>query len=202
MASSTIQKRLIAGLQMAALAVFLLLAHNNWVLRREVDGMRAALLRSHRDASSRTLRPGERVDGIPLRNLKDEVVILDPKAAPVRHLVAVINPACSACGDMARDLERISSGRGSDRVWVISLRQPSETEAFAARYRLEASTYRLADGVSSIHRFKLSTYPQAFVLAPPGIVLKRSDKVSDCLPAFTAATRSFSSKVASEDLAK
>jgi hypothetical protein len=172
----TITLRLLA---FAGVALFLGLVYTNHLLRRRLDETRHALRRAQQQLSSHVVSAGERFESLRVLDASDRPRILEANGrGPV--LVAVVNPTCDSCVEVADAVKEVLRTHAGGTVWLLSQGDAAGTRDFARRHGVEAVTYRLPDDLNPFVRQRLARAPQVFVVDGHENVVRTCETVASC----------------------
>ncbi|HEX6738509.1 MAG TPA: hypothetical protein VF310_09565 [Vicinamibacteria bacterium] len=169
--------RLLGG---AGVAVFLALLYSNYRLRDRLQVLEHSLRRARQQASSRVVRAGERFESLRAIDVAGSLHLLEARAQPSGVMVAVVNPECASCQEVAAELRAHLRARAEPPLWLVSVGDAETTRDFASRNQLEPVTYRLPDDTNPFLRQRLSSVPQVFVVDRHEQVIRTCETVARC----------------------
>ncbi len=168
-------------LNVAFILVFVWLAVNNIILRRQLNDMQQEVIRARRALSSTAFAAGDRLDSMRLVDLTGAERLFDLKRVAQPTLFAVVDPSCSSCGELARDAARLARENPRMLVKVIALGDRDGAATFSRRIEMRGNVFQLPVDTPAVLRQKLMAAPQAFVVAPRGIVIATCERIAQCV---------------------
>jgi hypothetical protein len=171
----------------AGVAVFLALIYSNYRLRDRLHVLEQSLKRAQQQVSSRVVRLGERFESLRALDVSGGLHLLEPRGQPSGVLVAVVNPECASCQEVAAEVHAHLGARAQPALWLVSVGDAETTRDFARRHQLEQVTYRLPDDVNPFLRQRLSSVPQVFVVDSRERVIRTCETVARCAADTRAA---------------
>jgi hypothetical protein len=152
-------------LELAVVAVFVLLLWNNYSLRQQ-QARSAAARRSSNGFVAR-----ERIGVIPATTLDGTRRDLDLRNG--RALVAIVNPTCDSCRGLAQSV------RNAPDVRVLSVAPLDETRAMARELGFDANTSVAASPIPQELQSRLRVYPQILIV-DRGEVVRTCARIEEC----------------------
>lgn len=165
----------------AFVLVFVWLAVNNIILRRQLNDMQQEVIRARRALSSTAFAPGDRLDSMRLVDLAGAERLFDLKRVAQPTLFAIVDPSCSSCEELAKDAARLARENPRLFVKVIALGDRDGAVAFSNRIEMPNNVFQLPADTPAVLRQKLMAAPQAFVVAPRGIVVATCERIAQCV---------------------
>lgn len=150
-------------LEVAVVAVFVLLIWNNFTLRRQQARSAAA------SKAARGFAVREKVGAIPAMTLDGRRSDLDLRNG--RGIVAIVNPTCDSCREL------MASARNVPDVHVLSTASPAESRALAKDLGPNARV--LVQPIAGELGTRLQIAPQAFVI-DRGEIVRTCARITEC----------------------
>jgi hypothetical protein len=171
----------------AGVMVLLALIYSNYRLRDRIQVLEHSLRRAQQQVSSRVVRPGERFESLRALDVAGGLHLLEARHQPSGVLVAVVNPECASCQEVAAEVRAHVRDRAEPPLWLVSVGEAETTRDFARRNELEHVTYRLPDDLNPFLRQRLSSVPQVFVVDSRERVIRTCETVARCAAGPDAA---------------
>ncbi|HEX9986269.1 MAG TPA: hypothetical protein VGF69_23620 [Thermoanaerobaculia bacterium] len=158
------------ALEIGFAILFVVLAWNNFTLRRQLAAAAVTPARSGADAN---FVAGDRLGRLDVLDLTGRKASLDLSTG--RTLVAVVNPTCKSCVQTVAELSaaRLKNAR------VLSVASPAETSPLVTRANLAAFTSVVPPNLNGDTGRKLVHFPQVLVV-DQGTVVRTCKTVAEC----------------------
>jgi hypothetical protein len=159
-------------IEVVLLGCFVFLLWSNLRLRSEVRGLRAAA-KAAAAPSTRSFESGDAFaanDFVPCQGCGTQTW---PSG---RKIVAIVNPSCDSCEEVARNLTNAIPSLHIMPV-VISTGDDAATTTFARKHGFGHFTFRISPAAS---RAKFAANPQVLI-ADDAFVIKRCRSIDDCV---------------------
>jgi hypothetical protein len=156
------------ALEVGVAILFVVLAWNNFTLRRELAQVRAA---SPARGAVSSFAPGDSLAVVQAVDLAGRPVTLDFRTS--RTLVAIVNPGCKSCETTVAALKGATGAR------VLSVASPAETRPLMERGGIAHFAWSLPAGTPGELGRKMHHYPQTFIV-DRSIVVRTCRSVEEC----------------------
>jgi hypothetical protein len=157
------------ALEIGFAILFVVLAWNNFTLRRQLAAAVATPARNGADAGY--FITGDKLERLDVLDLSGRPAAVDFRST--RTLVAIVNPTCRSCVATVADLT------GARNARVLSVASPAETAPLVAKAGLAPVTSIVPPNLGGDAGRKLVHFPQVLIV-DKGMVVRTCKTVSEC----------------------